>query len=382
MLTKKSYLRYLGILFLVGVCFAAGFLLRRRHQKEDARHELSGTSLAEFISLDPIDAHTHILQSGPAFLDMLRHLNMHVVDILYVDDTTPYLSSLETEKSEVWKFAAASNGRAQICTTFDPFRFSEAKFTSDAVAGLDQDFQDGAVAVKIWKNIGMEIKNTSGKYLMPDDPVLEPIYRDIAAHDRTLISHQADPDAAWRQPDPKDPGTRYFVAHPQWSMARAGNPEKATILRARDHVLAMNPGLRVIGAHFGSLEEHLDELATTLDRYPNFAVDTAARIKKLVTQPRENVREFFLKYQDRILYGTDLNFYNGANDSLAARTWETQYALDWRYLSTEDNFEYAGHPTVGLNLPKEVLKKLYHDNAMKWIPGLGKSFVQSSVTQK
>jgi len=374
MLSKETCLRWLAVFLLVGICFIAGFLLRQRNRKQHTSDEFSAASLAEFVSLNPIDVHTHILQNGPVFQGMLRRLNLHVVDILYVDDTTPYVSSLETEKTEARNFAIASEGRAAICTTFDPYLFNRPNFAENAIAGLDRDFQDGVVAVKVWKNVGMEIKNSSGKYVMADDPVFEPIYRLIAAHNRTLMSHQADPDRAWGKPDPSDPEMAYFTTHPQWSMLRTGAPEKATILRARDHVLAMNPDLRIIGAHFGSQDQHLDQLGATLDSYPNFAVDTAARIKRLVTQPRNDVREFFLKYQDRILYGTDLNFYNGADDSMTARTWERQYARNWRYLSTEDHFQYDGHPVVGLNLPKDVLRKVYRDNAIRWIPGLSESF--------
>jgi len=174
---------------------------------------------------------------------------------------------------------------------------------------LNQDFANGAVAAKIWKNVGMELKNESGEYVMPDDSRFEPIYKDIAAHHKTLITHLADPDIAWGVPDanPTHPG--YYSTHPQWIMSgKPSTPQKQTILEARDHLLAMNPDLRVVGAHFSSMEDDLDGLSTRFDRYPNFAVDTAARVPKLTTLPRYKVRAFILKYQDRILYGTDLHF--------------------------------------------------------------------------
>ena len=141
---------------------------------------------------------------------------------------------------------------------------------------------------------------------------------------------------------------------------------------ARDHVLAMNPDLRIIGAHLGSMEGHLDDLAIRLDRYPNFAVDTAARVRRLTMQPRDKVRAFILKYQDRILYGTDLSFgpETRHTDAATALAWEDEYRLDWRYFATGDTFDYRGQKAEGLNLPRSVLKKLYHDNAVRWIPGI------------
>ena len=323
---------------------------------------------AELSSLDPIDAHTHVSQTGPAFTAMLARLHMHVLDILYVDDTTPYRTSTEPQRQDALKFLASSMGHAQLCTTFDPFRFQSAGFSKEAIDSLNRDFDRGAVAVKIWKNVGMEIRTASGQYLMPDDPVFDPIYKDIAAHHKTLIAHVAEPDAAW---DPKGFYARYYAANPQWDMStKPGAPEKNAIIRARDHLLAMYPGLRVVGAHLGSMEASLDDIAARFELYPNFAVDTAARVPSLTMQTRDKVRAFILKYQDRILYGTDLNFYSGRSDQAASQIWERQYALDWRYFATDDRFEYQGRKVEGLDLPRAVLKKVYRENAIHWIPGI------------
>jgi predicted TIM-barrel fold metal-dependent hydrolase len=366
---RNSGLLLIVLLLLVACVGLAWFVHRQKRKFQPPGFDR--VSVAEFASLDPIDAHTHILETGPAFVGMLDRLHLHVLDILYVDDTTPYFASLQQEKKAVLKFVSLAAGRAQICTTFDPFRFNDPRFAEDATAGLDQDFAQGAVAVKIWKNIGMEIKTASGQYLMPDDPVFQPIYRDIVAHNKTLITHVADPDLAWGLQGQYGFKTNYYQVNPQWDISKkTGAPAKAAILQARDHVLALNPQLRVVGAHLGSMEDDVDALGATLDRYPNFAVDTAARVKRLVLQPRDRVRAFMLKYQGRILYGTDLNFYPGTDAPQVAWRWETQYALDWRYFATDDTFEYQGQKVQGLGLPRSVLKMLYHDNAVRWIPGI------------
>jgi predicted TIM-barrel fold metal-dependent hydrolase len=366
MKSRTGYAISIGILVL---CLSGAWLLHRRaHRPHNRPLALSGEQLTEFTSLDPIDAHTHIFQTDPAFVAMLGRLHMHVLDILYVDDTDTYQASLPLEKQDALKFLASSPGRATLCTTFDPFKFKNPKFAKEAIGALNQDFANGAVAAKIWKNIGMEIKTASGQYLMPDDPVFEPIYKDIAAHNKTLITHSAAVDVAWEAQDENSPSAKYFVEKPQWDMSRPGSPEKKVILDARDHLLAMNPGLRVVGAHFGSMTEHLDDLGTRLDRYPNFVVDTAARVQQLVVQPRDRVLAFILKYQDRILYGTDLRFEAGTGQTTSK--WESEYALDWRYFATDDTFQYHGHTVEGLNLPRPVLQKLYHDNAVRWIPGI------------
>ncbi len=121
------------------------------------------------------------------------------------------------------------------------------------------------------------------------------------------------------------------------------------------------------------MEADVDQISDRLKLYPNFAIDTAAGVPHLMIQPRDKVRTFFLKNQDRILYGTDLGFQPGEDVLRICKAWEEHYALDWRYFSTGDTFEYKGHKIEGLNLPRPVLRKLYHDNAVQWIPGIDAS---------
>jgi predicted TIM-barrel fold metal-dependent hydrolase len=363
--------RYLIIAVAV-LGIAVAVLVSRHGRRTHAQPlTLTAAQLTDFTSLEPIDAHTHIFRSSAAFIEMLERLHMHVLDILYVDDTDSYLTSLSKQRDAASKFVESNADRAKLCTTFDPFRFKDADFSKEAVTALNSDFAQGAVAAKIWKNVGMEIVDPAGKYVMPDDPRFEDIYRDIAAHRKTLIIHAGDPDEAWGIPSPWGFISKYYDANPQWNMSRKpGAPQRKAILEATDRVLARHPDLRVVAAHFGSQEDHLDELGPRLDRYPNLAVDTAARVRRLVFQPRDQVRAFFLKYQDRILYGTDLHAFPTTTEGPALSEWENQYTLDWRYFATEDTFEYQGHKTQGLGLPREVLKKLYHDNGVRWIPGL------------
>ena len=132
---------------------------------------------------------------------------------------------------------------------------------------------------------------------MADDPKFEPIYRDIASHGKTLMAHQAEPDVAWGPPDPSDPSSSYYRENPQWYVAgRPGFPSKQKILDARDHVLANNPQLRMVGVHLGSMERDLDNIARHFDKYPNFAIDTAARMRYLMLMPPKEVRAFLIQY--------------------------------------------------------------------------------------
>jgi hypothetical protein len=167
-----------------------------------------------------------------------------------------------------WRVAAIYGARDSLLCS----RFPTALSLSSSMNYIDS---------RVAKNIGMEVKDSQGRYVMVDDPRLQPIYRDIADHNKTLIAHQAEPDVAWT-PDPKAIDSSYYAEHPEWNMSKLpGAPSKAEILAARDRLLAENPGLKVIGAHLGSMESNVDFVADRLDRYANFAVDTAARVPHL-----------------------------------------------------------------------------------------------------
>ena len=330
----------------------------------------SADELRAFIALNPIDTHAHVRRNDPEFNAMLTRLNVHLLDIILVEAQTPEAEDLQLKKKEAGDFIRSS-GRAVLCTSIDPYKMFEPGFQATTIRMLNDDFEHGAIAVKIWKNIGMEIKNAAGNYVLPDDPVFAPIYKDIASHHKTLVAHIADPDSAWAPPNPSSPDYSYYRENPNWYMYGKPNPaSKEQILRARDHILEQNPNLRVVGAHLGSMEADFHQLAQHLDRYPNFAVDMAARMPYFALQPRADVIAFILKYQDRLIYATDLSF--SADDRLQARMrfWELSYARDWRFLATTDTVEFEGAKGQGLALPERVLRKIYHDNALRWFPGI------------
>jgi predicted TIM-barrel fold metal-dependent hydrolase len=371
--------RLLFVAFLMAGLAAAGFRIGRTLAAPlfaaGASEPLPAASdeLQAFAVMEPIDTHVHAFQTDPAFADLMAHLQLQVLDIC-VADTHGIYSKLATELARAKDFVAASRGHARLCVTFDPFTFQQKDFAQNTVKQLHQQFGEGAVAVKIWKNIGMELKSADGKYVMPDDPAFEPIYREIAAENKTLVAHVAEPSSCWQPPDSNSPDYDYYKENPEWYMyLHPDHPRKETILAARDHLLAENPQLRVVGAHLGSMETDLDEIAKRFDLYPNFAVDTAARMEYLMLAPREKVRNFLIKYQDRVLYGTDLEFLHGEATPDALKDWQGTYARDWKFLATDQKLQLRGREIEGLNLPEPVLRRIFHDNAVRWIPGIAAS---------
>jgi predicted TIM-barrel fold metal-dependent hydrolase len=336
-------------------------------------HPFSEEELKQFRALDPIDTHTHAYVDNPEFQNLLKKLNLRIVDIILVDDQEKIdeWSNLPRERKDTWGIVDASKGSVFFCTTFDPFKVNEQNFQENARLQINQDFDRGAVALKIWKNIGEEVKNKDGKYILPDDPMFNSIYDDIAAHNKTLIAHVADPTTVFEAPNPAAPDYTGYMNSPGFYMYRKPEaPSKQEILRARDHILEQHPNLRVVGAHLGSMEADFGQLADHFDRYPNFAVDIAARMDYLVIQPRGFLIPFIMKYQDRLIYATDLEIFPGKNDVAGLKSWENSYAIDWRFLATKEWLIYRGHIVQGLGLPEPILRKLYHQNALKWFPDI------------
>ncbi|HEY2155620.1 MAG TPA: amidohydrolase family protein [Isosphaeraceae bacterium] len=323
---------------------------------------------AEAADFERIDTHTH--RDAPAVFASLGDSHWSCLDLVVCPTQGDEPYDLESKLDSTLRGARASGGRLAWASTFDARGFEAAGFAERTIARLRRSFDDGAIGVKIWKNIGMAIRAKSGAYLLPDDPALLPIYEAIQKADRTLVAHLAEPDGAWLPLDDKNPELPYYSKNPQWHMLGKGTPRKAAILEARDRVLARYPKLRVVGCHLGSDEDDLTRLARRLDAFPNFAVDTAARIRYFARGDRDQAREFLMRYQDRILYATDFGLRDDSPEA-GAKTLLAWHDRDWAFFSGGARMDYEGRPTRGLALPDAVLRKLFRENARRWLPGIG-----------
>ncbi len=334
----------------------------------DATASAAGGEPGDF---ERIDAHTHIHRPAPALFASLEEGKWSGLDLVVCPTSGDEAIDLESRLRSTLEAARSSGGRLAWASTFDARGFEDPGFADRTIARLKQSFDDGAIGVKVWKNIGMAIRGKSGAFLLPDDPALLPIHEAIRRAGKTLIAHLAEPDGAWLPLDDRNPEFPYYSKNPRWHMfGRADAPSKAQILAARDRVLARYPDLRVVGCHLGSDEDDLGRLARRLDAYPNFAVDTAARIRYFARTDRDRARAFLDRYQDRILYATDYAL--GENSpEVGARGMKAMHDLDWRFFATADPLEYEGRPTRGLALTEPILRKVFRENARRWLPGVG-----------
>jgi hypothetical protein len=320
-------------------------------------------------SFERVDTHNHIHRSAPALIAAMERAGWRGLSICDSREIGQEPSGLPAMIAGTVQFHLESKRRWAWATTFDARGFENRGFADQVIAGLQRDFAQEAIAVKIWKNIGMGIRSASGKYLLPDDPRLLPIYEHIQKQGKTLICHLAEPNGAWEPLDSHNSEAGYLKSHPEWHMyGRAEAPSKEAILAARDRIVARYPKLRVIGCHLGSNEEDLNRLAKRLDAQPNFVVDVASRVRYLMAEDREKARQFCLAYQDRILYATDFTL--GADEERAAGQLLATHDRESNYFATTETIQSRDRQVQGLGLPEGVLRKIFRENAIRALSGI------------
>jgi hypothetical protein len=337
----------------------------------------------DFAAVKKIDAHVHLTEEmDTAFVRQAMEDNFRLLNInVYTTDGTP----LDQQQDFALRQVRAFPGRVAYAAAFSLKHFADTGWKREVESWLTQAFSQGAVAVKVWKNVGMELRDSSGRLVMIDDGRFDPVLDYIAGKGVTLIGHLGEHRNSWLPLNKMTvKGNRdYAAAHPQEYMyLHPDRPSYATYIRARDHMLEKHPDLTFVGAHLGSLEWSVDELARRLDKYPNMAVDLAERVSHLQYQALthwQKVHDFFIRYQDRLIYGTDMR--NGAmdivNEHISGYEGLKQHAHEvwlrhWRFFVTGDTMTV---PKVegsfkGMRLPRQVVEKIYFGNALKWYPRL------------
>ncbi len=329
--------------------------------------------------MQKIDTHIHFVGDHPDAVRLLADLDIKMLNICVAHDNAVWRAD-EAEPYE--KLARQNPDRFAWCASFDvpeadDFR-KPADYAERVIAGLERDLTSGgALACKVWKNVGMEVRKPDGDFVFADDALFDPIWAYLARVGKPLLFHIGEPLACWQPLVEGTPHFGYYTNNPEWHMfGRTDFPAHADLIASWERLLNDHPSLRVVGAHLGSLEFDVDEVARRLDRFPNFAVDMSARLGDLAFQDSETVRQFFLAYADRVLFGTDLVY----RRSQATMTDEqrqgiyaavrAEYQMHFSYFENSGPVRVRRRETEGLNLPQPVLEKFYAANARAWYPGL------------
>lgn len=249
--------------------------------------------------------------------------------------------------------------RFLVFTQIDWSKIDDPDFSAKMVRQLDDAVRRGARGLKVLKDLGLGVKDKSGKLVAIDDPRIDPVWEECGRLGIPVAIHTGDPEAFFTPVDKYNERYEELQQNPTWSFYGAKFPSKSTLLEQRNHVIAKHPQTTFIALHVANWPENLDAVSSWLDKYPNMSVEFGAREAELGRQPRR-ARKFFLDYQDRILFGTDAEPSAG------------MYANYFRWLETPDEyFEYWDYPgqgrweIYGMELPENVLEKVYHLNAEK-----------------
>ena len=323
-----------------------------------------------YEEMTKIDAHVHIRTENPDIMEFAAAEGFKFLTINTRASSQAYID-------EQMYFAKAMNeqypDRISYITTFSMENFEDPSWGEEVIRKLKKDFKEGAIGVKVWKDIGMTFRDSLNKFVLIDDPLFDPIFEFIVSSEKPVIAHIGEPKNCWLSLDSMTVNNDriYFSEHPQYHMyLHPDYPSYEQLVASRDNLLARHPDLKLVGAHLGSLEWSVDELAMRLDRFPNFAVDMAARVCHFQVQDREKVREFIIKYQDRLLYATDLVLSDKDNFEERKAWLEKEWRSDWIYFATDDpmNSPYVNGSFRGLALDNDVLRKIYYTNAIQWYP--------------
>jgi predicted TIM-barrel fold metal-dependent hydrolase len=327
----------------------------------------------DFLSVLKIDSHIHIGSDDGVFEEQAAADNFLLIT-LNVDHGDS--ANIRKQFDHALLSAQKHPGKVFYGPTFlfDTAGWGTADWSKKIVSGLKEDLSKGAITVKIWKNIGMTVRDRNGKFIMVDDNGLDPVIEFIKSKGLPVTGHLGEPRNCWLPLNEMtvSSDSNYFAGNPQYHMfLHPEYPSYEDQINARDNLLKKYPDLTFIGCHLGSLEWNVDSLAKRLDRYPNMAVDMSARICHLQYQSAQNrkrVRDFCIKYQDRLLYGTDAGYSGSNNPARFKNGMHETWLDDWKYFATDEEMTsdtFRGKFT-GLQLPKEVVDRIYSMNAIKW----------------
>jgi predicted TIM-barrel fold metal-dependent hydrolase len=313
---------------------------------------------------------TPIFKPKYAVIDIHDHLGK-------LENTAKYLEAMD--QAGVWKCVSldgrsandfykehlkasqnVSKDRLLVFFAPDWSKIDEPDFGKKEAEKLENAVRMGVTGVKIFKVLGLTAKDKSGKVIPVDDRRIDPIWAKCGELGIPVLIHVADPKAFFTPLDRFNERYDELGTHPNWSFYGSQFPSIDEIIVQRNNVIARHPKTIFIGAHVGNLAEDLGKVSKWLDQYPNLYVEIAARISELGRQPY-TARKFLIKYQDRVLFGSD------TPPSVEA------YRVYYRFLETDDEYfdpapshHMQGRWMIyGVYLPDQVLEKIYNKNALK-----------------
>lgn len=328
-----------------------------------------------YDSLEKIDAHLH---QNIDRTELQMEAKSEGFALVTVNTEVPFFPPVRNQLQTA--LSCRKNGPAPLnaIATFTTSGLGKDGWVESALREIRDGLDAGAVGIKVWKNIGMELRNSDGSFVMIDHPSFEPILDELEKSGIPLLAHLGEPRNCWLPIEEMTVTSDrdYFSAHPQYHMyLHREFPSYREQLNARDRILERHPDLRFVGAHLASLEWSVDEVASWLDRHPICGVDLAERVCHLQHQASDDparVRAFVETYQDRIIYGTDQIDDGTLDGDRLRQVIRKKWHDEFRFFA-EDSVQSAwnvARPFQGLGLGEKILAKLFRDNAIAYYPSL------------
>ena len=313
---------------------------------------------AKFPAID-VHGHPPALTSADAIASVVKAMDSLNLRVMLVANN---VSGERLTSTLAALNASPHKNRFRVLAGVD-FRNVGPGWADRAVEQLEQDVAAGAIGVgEISKAFGLNIRKPDGSRLRVDDPELDPLWAAFARLDVPVFIHTAEPQEFFQPLDYRNERWLELALFPSRRNNQPGQVTFEQLLTERNSVFRKHPKTRFVAAHFGWHANDLGRAAKLLDEFPNVMLEAGAILYDLGRQPR-TAREFFIKYQDRVLFGKDA-------------FQPDEYPYYWRVFETADEyFDYyrdyhAFWKLYGLDLPDDVLKKLYYANALKVWKGL------------
>ena len=329
---------------------------------------------ADFIGAPKTDVHVHYNTMDDSFLTYAHSLGMRLVTVntdagesFNIDDQLNTAVSLRKRHPGMFDFLG----------TFSVEDYGKDGFADRIIARIDRCMNMGAKGIKVWKNIGMDLLDEQGNFVMADNPAFAPVFSYLEKQGIPILVHLGEPKNCWLAYDQMTMKSdlNYYTEHPEYHMFSF--PEKPSYndqITARDHILERYPKLVFVGAHLGSLEWSIDEIAKRFEAHPCFSVDLAERVWYLQLQSfydREKVIAFLTSYQDRILFGSDIirEENNPNNKEQLLNGMKEIWLQQWKFFATDDviptdyfTLESAPKKMKGLRLSPTIVDKIFYNN--------------------
>ncbi|GGG39089.1 hypothetical protein GCM10011344_44950 [Dokdonia pacifica] len=271
----------------------------------------------------------------------------------------------ENLKKSVQNIADHYPNRFVVFANIDFSEVGSTGWTEKTVAQLEKDVQNGARGLKIYKSLGLRYNDTQGNRVTVDDSRLDPIWAKCGELGIPVLIHTADPKPFWDEFDADNERWLELKTRPRRKRGEDNPAPWETLIAEQHRMFKKHPNTTFINAHMGWYANNLPKLSQLLDEMPNMNVGIGAIIAELGRQPRQ-AKAFFIKYQDRILFGKD--------------SWKPEeFPTYFRVLESDDEYfpyhkkYHAFWAMYGLDLPDDVLKKVYYKNALRIVPGLDKT---------